>query len=114
MTEAINYGISGSNVNAQNIAVGPNARIDNAAGLPAAFSAQMADLQDAIAGYEGDEETRAQLAAASAEIAGELASPEPDKEGLLEKLSAIGSASVSIGAITTAATALSGLVAAVL
>jgi hypothetical protein len=113
MSESVNYGISGSNLSARNVAVGPNARIDAAAGT-SGLSEQLAALRAAIESFDGDREARAELAAAADEVAEALDEPAPDKERALSRLATIASAAGSAGAIASAATAVAGAVKAIL
>jgi hypothetical protein len=105
-----NYGISGvGSVSAHNLVVGPHGSIvENA--VPAAFQAQLEELRAAITAFDGDAETKDRMAAATEDVAGELAAPKPDKPKLLERLAAISQAAGSVGAVTTAVTALISLV----
>jgi hypothetical protein len=100
-------------VSAQNLAVGPNARIDVTADL-SGLSEQLAALLRAIESFDGDREARAELAAAAGEVAEALDKPVPDKERALSRLARIASAAGSAGAIASAATAMAAAVRAVL
>jgi hypothetical protein len=113
MSESVNYGISAGSVSAQNLAVGPNARIDVAADTTG-LSEQLAALRHAIESFSGDPRARAELAAAAGEVAEALEQPAPDKERVLSRLAKIASAAGSAGAIASAATAMAGAARAIL
>lgn len=111
MADSINYGISGAtNISAQNLAVGPNARIDIANSAPPQLSAELEALLTAIKTFPGPPEMRSELVGAGDEVAKALAEPEPDKHRVLARLSKIASAAGSASAITSAATILAGAV----
>jgi hypothetical protein len=114
MAESINYGISGAtNVSAQNLAMGPNARIDISEAAPE-LSSQLDALLRAIGSFQGSPANRAELAAAGDDVAEALAEPQPDKQRVLSRLSSIASAAGSATAIASAATMLANTVGAIL
>jgi hypothetical protein len=102
-----NYGIVG-NVTATNLVVGSHGRIDATAA--ADLSARVAELERALAAFEGPPETRAQLSSAVGEVTSELGRPEPNKGKLLSSLTTIGTVSGAAGSIAEAATGLVALV----
>ncbi|MGH2943180.1 MAG: hypothetical protein ACRDLN_10475 [Solirubrobacteraceae bacterium] len=104
MGDSINYGIIGD-VSANNLAVGPHARIDVAAADPA-VAGQLQALLDAIAALDGGAGARPELEKAGNEVAQALAQPAPDTERALSWLSRITSVAGSAGTIAGAATAL--------
>ena len=105
-----NYGISGAqSISAHNLVVGPSGSIvENA--VPAAFQSELERLRAAVIAFDGDAGAKTGMLAATDEIASELAAPEPDKSKLRQRLTAIAQAAGSVGAVTTAATALLTLV----
>lgn len=106
-----NYGISGvGSVTAHNLVVGPSGSIVEHA-VPAAVQSQLEQLRAAVSRFDGDTGVRERIAAATDEVAGELASPEPDKPKLLDRLTAIAQAAGSASAVASAATGLITLVA---
>jgi hypothetical protein len=105
-----NYGISGvGSLAAHNLAVGPRASIVEHA-TPAAAQQELDRLRAALMAYEGDAETRAQIATATEDVAQELAAPEPSKHKLIERLNTIKDAAGSASAVAAATTALISLV----
>jgi type VI protein secretion system component VasK len=103
-----NYGISGGNVQATNLAVGSSARVEINA--PADLSTHFGELQRAVAAYDGPPEARAQLTTAVQEVATELERPEPDKGRLLAKLTDIGTVAGAASAVAGVATTLASVV----
>ncbi|HEY7962206.1 MAG TPA: hypothetical protein VID29_09815 [Solirubrobacteraceae bacterium] len=90
MTDSANYGIKAEKITAQNIAVGPNARIEQTAvGWTGLLGPALADLAGAIADFQGPPATCEVLRAAHAEIATEIAAPAPDSGRLLAKLASL-------------------------
>jgi hypothetical protein len=110
--DQINYGIVGD-VNAENLAVGPNSRIE-VTNVRQALAEQLYVLGQAVREYDGPEEARRELLAAHDELVTQLKRPEPDKPRILDRLSAIARAAGSASTIVTAVTALAGLVQAVI
>ncbi len=114
MSESINYGISGvHNITAQNIAVGPNSRVEQT-NFSDAFAQPLADLAHAIDAYEGPKQTEAQLRNTHAEIAQQLRAPEPDKNGVIAKLASVIQIAGPATAIIQAAAALTQAITGVL
>lgn len=114
MPESINYGISGvQNINAQNIAIGANSRIEQT-NSSQAFAAPLADLVRAIEAFEGPGETREALQATQSDIAKQLEAPEPDKNGIIAKLASVSQLAGSATAIVQAAAALTHVIVTVL
>jgi len=111
MPDSVNYGISATNVSAQNLAVGPNARIEVSG--DARVDERLAELLRAIKDFNGAPETHGELTAISDEITQALQQPTPDRRHVLERLSKIASVAGSAGAIASAATALAGAVQAI-
>ena len=106
-----NYGISGvASISAHNLVVGESGSIVEYA-VPPAVQAQLEELRAAVRAFAGDAGVRQQLAAATDEVASALASPEPDKPKLRDRLSAIAQAAGSASAVASAATGLITLIA---
>lgn len=114
MSDSANYGISGAgNITAQNIAVGKNSTIVSTgsntidqSNHTELLSGQLADLQQAIEGFQGPQATRDELLSAHAEVARELSAPAPDKNRLLTKLASISQLAGPATAIVQAAAVL--------
>jgi hypothetical protein len=108
--QSVNYGISGvGSINAGNLAVGSNSRIEVSVDR-SLLAGQLDALAKALAAFEGPQEKREELIAAHHEIAEELHSSNPDKHRLLSTLAAIASAAGSTGAIVRAAETLAGAI----
>ncbi len=89
MSDSVNYGISGvQNINAQNIAVGTNSKIEQS-NWSESLGRPLADLQQAIEGFQGSPATREALLTTQAEIVEELKAPVPDKHKVLAKVSSL-------------------------
>ncbi len=107
---SVNYGNSGAGaINAVNIAIGPNSRID--AGVQQAqLRPQLDALAAAVERFHGPEQTRTQLTAAHEQLLCELTLPQPHKQNVLNRLAVIASAAGSASAIAGAAEAISAAV----
>jgi hypothetical protein len=112
MTDSTNYGIIAQNINAENIAVGANARIEQT-NRSERLAPALADLARAIAGFQGPPAEREALLAAHAEIAQELDAPAPDKGRLLARLARLRELAGPAATIVQAAAALAQAIAAV-
>lgn len=113
MSDHANYGIVGDVKGVQNLAVGPNAKID-VTGIQLQLADKLEALGDAVQRYEGPEETRTELLAAHDDVLAQLQQPEPDKSRILTTLSTIARTAGSASSIVTAATALASAVGALL
>jgi hypothetical protein len=105
MPDSVNYSVTGTNINAQNIAVGENASIvqtDSSQSL----TQPLAQLRSAIDAIEAPALTKEALTAAHEEIAHELDAPEPDKGKLLAKLMSLSALAGPAGTVVSAAAAL--------
>jgi hypothetical protein len=114
MSETVNYGISGvQNITAQNIAVGANSKIEQTISS-GRFSTPLAELERAIAAFDGPPAAGDALLAAQAEIAGELEAPAPDKSTVLAKLASVKDLAGTAAAIVQAAAVLAHAVTTIL
>jgi hypothetical protein len=104
----VNYGISG-NVTAQNVAVGPNARIEVTLSSSAVAN-ELEALLDAIKQFDGSPERRQLVEAARDDVVADLGAAEPEKGRILSRLGELAAAAGSAGTIATAATALAGAI----
>jgi hypothetical protein len=109
MSDQANYGIVGDIKGVQNLAVGPNAKID-ITGIQLQLADKLDALADAVQGYAGPEETRTE----HEDVLAQFQQPEPDKSRILSTLSTIARTAGSASTIVTAATALAGAVGALL
>lgn len=114
MPDSVNYGISGAqNIAAQNIAVGPNSRIEQS-NWSESLSHPLADLARAIDAFEGPPQARDALISARAEIDGELRAPAPDKGRILAKLATVKDLAGPAATVVQAATVLAQAIATIL
>lgn len=114
MSDSANYGISGvQNINAQNIAVGANSRIEQS-NWSDPLGSPLADLQHAIEAFQGSPASREALIATQAEIVEELKAPSPDKSKLLAKVASISHLAGPAAAIVQATAVLAQAIATVL
>lgn len=114
MSDSINYGISGvRNITAQNIAVGANSRIEQT-NWSDTFAQPLADLAHAIDAFDGPAPTQEALRGAHTEIAQQLQTPEPDKNGLIAKLASLIQLAGPATAIVQAAATLTQVITTVL
>ena len=111
MPDSVNYGINATNVSAQNLAVGQNARVE--VSVDDRLNAQLAALLRAIADFDGPSEADDELTVLGDEITQTLQQPTPDTRHVLDRLSKITSLAGSAGAIASAATALASAVRAI-
>lgn len=111
MPDSGNYGINATNVSAQNLAVGQNARIEVSGDRR--LDARLAALLRAIEDFDGAPERHNELIAHGEEVAQALQQPTPDNRRALDRLSKITSVAGVAGAVASAATALAGAVRAV-
>lgn len=89
MSDSVNYGISGvQNITAQNIAVGPNSKIEQSS-RSEPLDRPLAELARAIDAFEGSQGARDALIAAHAEVVEELEAAAPDKRRILSKLASV-------------------------
>lgn len=102
----VNYGIVGDVKGVENLAVGPNSRIEST--KIDQQSEELQALRRAVEGFEGPAEIRARLLAAHEDVVAELGRADPDKGRVLAKLKEIASVAGSATAIVSAVTALAG------
>jgi hypothetical protein len=107
VTDSVNKGIIG-NVDAGNVVVGDNARID-VTRVEQPVAEKLQALTRAVEAFDGPAETRMEMLNAHREVVDELNAAEPDKNRILTRLSEIarvaGSATTIAGAVTALASA---------
>jgi hypothetical protein len=113
MPDSANYGISGGNITAQNLAVGPNSRIEQS-NYSQSFANPLSDLARAIDAFDGPPQARDALMAVQTEIAGELEAPAPDKNRVLAKLATIKDLAGPTATVVQAAAVLAQAIATIL
>ncbi len=115
MADQINSGIiiRGGSFSARDVAVGDHAKIEQS-DWQRAVDQPLADLRDAIDGFSGQPATRDALVMAHAKVAEELASPVPDKQKLLDRLTSLSALAGPAATVVQAAAALAQVIAAVL
>jgi hypothetical protein len=113
MSQQINNGINAQSFSAQNVAVGPHARVVQTNWL-GEVRGQLAELQREIESFQGPKQTRQELMQAHAEVTEELGAPEPDKSKVLAALERIRQLAGPAAAIGQAAVAVAQVMAAVL
>lgn len=114
MSDSVNYGISGAqNIVAQNIAVGPNSKIEQS-NWSESLDHPLANLSRAIDTFEGSPQVRDALLAARAEITAELSTPAPDKNRVLAKLATVREMAGPAATVVQAAAVLAQAIATIL
>jgi hypothetical protein len=109
MGDWTNYGIVGDVKDVENLAVGPNSRID-VTKVPRSLREGMQALTQAVDGFNGPEAVRAELLAAHRDVFDELNAPDPDKGKVLSRLSQLARAAGTATSVVTAVTALANAV----